>query len=275
MRGYFENTLADSITNRKKFRSGLTIHDISKPGRDARDRVPRDAGPRHQPPVVAGRPLRLRVGALRRLHRPHPLHRRSARTSPSPRSSSRWWLPGMNRAARRDADAGPGPARRAASHDHGRQLAAMAPGATAGLTVHDLSDRANPKLLSHINWSPPFPGGTHTRAAVAGPQAGGGGRRGQRGEVRQGHVPHVRRRRARAGEPGADRHAARRRRSATTARAGHVRPAQPAREPAGLLPERGHDLRHLQQRRRARVRHHGPVRAEGNRLLGAARAEED
>src|ERR1700744_6010652 len=32
MRGYFENNLADSITNKKKFRSGLSIHDISKPG---------------------------------------------------------------------------------------------------------------------------------------------------------------------------------------------------------------------------------------------------
>ena len=31
MRGYFENALADSITNQKKFRSGLSIHDISKP----------------------------------------------------------------------------------------------------------------------------------------------------------------------------------------------------------------------------------------------------
>ena len=30
-RGYFENTLADSITNRKPFRSGLSIHDISSP----------------------------------------------------------------------------------------------------------------------------------------------------------------------------------------------------------------------------------------------------
>src|SRR5205809_5332361 len=29
LRGYFENALADSITNRKKFRSGLSIHDIS------------------------------------------------------------------------------------------------------------------------------------------------------------------------------------------------------------------------------------------------------
>src|SRR5919202_1372190 len=31
MSGYFENALADSITNRKKFRSGLSIHDISRP----------------------------------------------------------------------------------------------------------------------------------------------------------------------------------------------------------------------------------------------------
>src|SRR5205823_12890293 len=30
-RGYFENSLADSITRRKTFRSGLSIHDISKP----------------------------------------------------------------------------------------------------------------------------------------------------------------------------------------------------------------------------------------------------
>src|ERR1700687_4677465 len=31
MRGYFENALADSITNRKTFRAGLSIHDISRP----------------------------------------------------------------------------------------------------------------------------------------------------------------------------------------------------------------------------------------------------
>ena len=60
MRGYFENTLADSITNRKKFRSGLSIHDISRPARDEGDRLPRNARLRHQPAVVAGRALRLR-----------------------------------------------------------------------------------------------------------------------------------------------------------------------------------------------------------------------
>lgn len=31
IRGYFENGLADSISNRKKFRAGLSIHDISRP----------------------------------------------------------------------------------------------------------------------------------------------------------------------------------------------------------------------------------------------------
>src|SRR5712691_6626203 len=31
LRGYFENNLADSITKRTKFRSGLSIHDISRP----------------------------------------------------------------------------------------------------------------------------------------------------------------------------------------------------------------------------------------------------
>ncbi len=77
MRGYFENTLADSITNRKKFRSGLSIHDISRPSGDEGDRVPRNARLRHQPAVVAGRTLRVRLRAFRRLHRSHPVHRRS------------------------------------------------------------------------------------------------------------------------------------------------------------------------------------------------------
>ena len=31
-----------------------------------------------------------------------------------------------------------------------------------GLTVHDVSGPASPRLLAHRNWSPPFGGGTHT-----------------------------------------------------------------------------------------------------------------
>ena len=44
----------------------------------------------------------------------------------------------------------------------------MAPGATAGSRSTTSAIRAKPKLLSHINWSPPFPGGTHTPLPLPG-----------------------------------------------------------------------------------------------------------
>src|SRR4030088_1686136 len=37
-----------------------------------------------------------------------------------------------------------------------------------GFTIHDVSDAAKPKLLSRINWSPSFPGGTHTPLPLPG-----------------------------------------------------------------------------------------------------------
>ena len=78
LRGYFENALADSITNRKKFRSGLSIHDISKPGEMREIAFLEIPGSRRQPAVVDRRPLRVPGGALRRIHGSHPRHRRPA-----------------------------------------------------------------------------------------------------------------------------------------------------------------------------------------------------
>jgi len=58
MRGYFENTLADSITNRKtSVRPEHPRH--LAPHADEGDRVSRNARLRRQPAVVAGRALRL------------------------------------------------------------------------------------------------------------------------------------------------------------------------------------------------------------------------
>jgi len=37
-----------------------------------------------------------------------------------------------------------------------------------GFTIHDISNPAAPQLLSHMNWSPPFPGGTHTPLPLPG-----------------------------------------------------------------------------------------------------------
>jgi hypothetical protein len=165
-RGYFENALVDSITNRKKFRSGLSIHDISRPG---------------EMKEIAF--LEMPGFGINRLWWPggryayvaahfegfidHILCIVDLRNMTKPEIVSRWWLPGMNRAAGETSTFGVG--RRVALHhmitSGDRGYGAWRDG---GLTVHDISDPARPKLLSHINWSPPFPGGTHTALPLPG-----------------------------------------------------------------------------------------------------------
>jgi hypothetical protein len=78
---------------------------------------------------------------------------------------SKWWLPGMNRAAGEVSTAPKG--KRYALH-HMIVAGKLGYGAwrDGGFTIHDISDAARPKLLSYINWSPPFPGGTHTALSV-------------------------------------------------------------------------------------------------------------
>jgi hypothetical protein len=84
-----------------------------------------------------------------------------------PEIVSRWWLPGMNRAAGETSTAPQG--RRIALHHMitagNRGYAAWRDG---GLTIHDISDAARPQLLARLNWSPPFPGGTHTALPLPG-----------------------------------------------------------------------------------------------------------
>jgi hypothetical protein len=84
-----------------------------------------------------------------------------------PEIVARWWLPGMNRGAGESST--PAPGRRVALHhmitSGNRGYGAWRDG---GLTVHDLTDPTQPTLLSHTNWSPPFPGGTHTALPLPG-----------------------------------------------------------------------------------------------------------
>jgi len=84
-----------------------------------------------------------------------------------PEIVGRWWMPGMNRAAGEPSTLAPG--RRVALHHMitagNRGYGAWRDG---GFTVHDLSDPTKPKLISHINWCPPFPGGTHTPLPLPG-----------------------------------------------------------------------------------------------------------
>src|SRR5207244_981678 len=98
IRGYFENALADSITNRKKFRSGLSIHDISRP-----------------PEMKEIAFLEMQGFGINRLWWPggryayvaahfdgftdHILCIVDLKDITKPEIVSRWWLPGMNRQA--------------------------------------------------------------------------------------------------------------------------------------------------------------------------------
>jgi hypothetical protein len=160
LRGYFENALADSITNRKKFRSGLSIHDISRPPEM------KEIAFLEMPGLGINRlwwtgGRYAYVSAHFDGFTDHILCIVDLQNITKPEIVSRWWLPGMNRAAGETSSVASG--RRVALHHMitagNRGYGAWRDG---GLTVHDISDPSKPKMLSHINWSPPFPGGTHT-----------------------------------------------------------------------------------------------------------------
>src|ERR1051326_5830017 len=113
LRGYFENALADSITNRKKFRSGLSIHDISRPGEM------KEIAFLEIPGFGINR-LWWTGGRYAYLathfegFTDHVLCIVDLNNITKPEIVSRWWLPGMNRAAGEPNTLPPG--RRVALH---------------------------------------------------------------------------------------------------------------------------------------------------------------
>ena len=85
----------------------------------------------------------------------------------NPREVGRWWFPGT-----REGDADPMPARHP-QFDAGHRLhngnvyperpdRAYCAYMDSGVIILDIEDKANPKMVSHINYAPPFPGFTHT-----------------------------------------------------------------------------------------------------------------
>jgi hypothetical protein len=166
LRGYFENNLADSITQRKKFRSGLSIHDISRPAEMREIAFLEIPGFGINRTWWTGGRYAYAAAHFDGFT-DHILCVIDLNNITKPEIVSRWWLPGMNRAAGEVPKMPKG--RRAALH---HMLTAGDRGYGAwrdgGLTVHDLSDPRNPRLLSQINWSPPFPGGTHTALPLPG-----------------------------------------------------------------------------------------------------------
>ena len=165
-RGYFENTLADSLTNKKPFRSGLSIHDISKPAE------PKEIAFLQMPGIGINRlwwtgGRYAYVSAHLDGYTDCILIIVDVQNPTKPEMVSKWWLPGMWRAGK-EVDKTPRGKRYALHHmivAGNRGYSAWRDG---GFTIHDISDATKPKLLSHINWSPPFPGGTHTPLPLPG-----------------------------------------------------------------------------------------------------------
>jgi hypothetical protein len=166
-RDYFENTLADSLTNRLPFRAGLSILDIA-----TNPAEPREIAFLEMPGIGINRlwwagGRYAYVSAHFDGFTDHILCIVDLNDILKPEIVSKWWLPGMNQAAGETPTAPPG--KRYALHHMivtgDRGYAAWRDG---GLTIHDVSDASNPQLLSHVNWSPPYPGGTHTALPLPG-----------------------------------------------------------------------------------------------------------
>lgn len=160
-RGYFENTLADSLTNRQPFRAGLSVFDI-----DSNPAEPREIAFLEMPGIGVNRlwwtgGRYAYVSAHFDGFTDHILSIVDLADVTKPTIVSQWWLPGMHRAGGETPTAPQG--KRYALHHMivagNRGYAGWRDG---GFTIHDVGDAGSPKLLSHLNWSPPYPGGTHT-----------------------------------------------------------------------------------------------------------------
>jgi hypothetical protein len=158
---YFTSSLTQSFKGENAgFAAGLRVYDISQPGRLREIAFLEVPGlGLHRIWWVGGR--YAYVSAHMRGFSDHIMAAIDISEPSRPRLAGHWWLPGMHEAG------GEQPAwpkgKRIAAH-HAIVAGNLAYGAwrDGGLTVHDVSDPAHAKLISHVNWSPPFAGGTHT-----------------------------------------------------------------------------------------------------------------
>jgi hypothetical protein len=158
---YFTSSLTQSFKSEGlNFASGLRVYDISQPA------APREIAfleikglGLHRIWWVGGR--YAYVSAHMKGFTDHIMAAIDLSDPAKPTLAGHWWLPGMWQAGGEEPQAPKG--RRWAAH-HAIVAGNLAYGAwrDGGLTVHDIRDPANAKLISHINWCPPFGGGTHT-----------------------------------------------------------------------------------------------------------------
>ncbi|GKV95193.1 hypothetical protein H2Y56_10135 [Pectobacterium aroidearum] len=160
---YYTRSVADTVSTKqqgKSWSAGLRIFDISTPDKPREiSFLPLDGTGIHRIWYVGGR--WAYVSALLDGYSDYIFLTIDLADPQRPEVAGRYWLPGMHTAGGERASWPEG--KRYALHH------AIISGDTAygswrdgGLTLLDVSDRTNPQLISHRNWSPPFGGGTHT-----------------------------------------------------------------------------------------------------------------
>ncbi|MDY4350378.1 LVIVD repeat-containing protein [Pectobacterium brasiliense] len=160
---YYTRSVADTVSTKqqgKSWSAGLRIFDISTPDKPREiSFLPLDGIGIHRIWYVGGR--WAYVSALLDGYSDYIFLTIDLADPQHPEVAGRYWLPGMHSAGGETASWPEG--KRYALHH------AIISGDTAygswrdgGLTLLDVSDRTNPQLISHRNWSPPFGGGTHT-----------------------------------------------------------------------------------------------------------------
>ncbi|WP_341991328.1 hypothetical protein [Azorhizobium sp. AG788] len=162
---YYQQSFGGSMAGKADFAAGLKIYDISKPAE------PREIGFLNIPGIGINR-LWYAGGRYAYLSAhmdgftDHILVIADIQDPAKPEIVGKWWIPGMWK------EGGETPSwsgKRVALH---HMIVAGDTGYAAwrdgGTTLLDLTDKTKPKLISHVNTAPPFPGGTHTPLPLPG-----------------------------------------------------------------------------------------------------------
>jgi ABC-type branched-subunit amino acid transport system ATPase component len=159
-KAYFGGSPADKLKDQSRFTAGIRVYDISKPEKPAEiGFMPVEGLGPHRIWYTGGR------YAYASIHfadfTDHIFAVIDMSDPRKPHVVGRWWLPGMWRAGGETPTWRAG--KRYALH-HGLVTGNLAYAAwrDGGLTVLDVADPANPKLVVHRNTDPPFGGGTHS-----------------------------------------------------------------------------------------------------------------
>ncbi len=168
-RTYYTKSVGETVAGKKKSRSwtaGMTVFDISTPEKPRKiGQLDVDGVGFHRLWYVGGR--YAYASALLDGFSDYIFVTIDLADPTRPEIVGRWWLPGMNTGAG-ETSAAPEGKRYALHHALVSGDTAYACWRDGGLTLLDIKNNAEPKLIAHRNWSPPYGGGTHSPLPLPG-----------------------------------------------------------------------------------------------------------